>query len=104
MFCSYRRNPCHNDCPLASGFAMYHGEEIKNESANDRPQKRSIEGGELVTNRRNFLKGAAATGIAFCSYGMLHTAPPQPRAPRLPLKVNATHFLTVDLHPHCYFH
>src|SRR6266481_4506295 len=104
MFCSYRRNPCRNDCPLASGLAMYPGEEIKNESANDRPQKRSIEGGELVTNRRNFLKGAAATGIAFCSCGMLDAARAQPRASRLPVKVNGKHVMTVDVHAHCYFH
>jgi predicted TIM-barrel fold metal-dependent hydrolase len=83
---------------------MYPGEEIKNESATDRPQTRSIEGGELVTNRRNFLKGAAATGIAFCSCGMLDAARAQPRASRLPVKVNGKRVMTVDVHAHCYFH
>ena len=41
-----------------------------------------------MTTRRNFLKGAAASGIAFCSCGMLDAAHAQPKAPRLPVKVN----------------
>ena len=57
-----------------------------------------------MTTRRNFLKGAAATGIAFCSCGMLDAARAQPRAPRLPIKVNGKRVLTVDVHSHCYFH
>jgi predicted TIM-barrel fold metal-dependent hydrolase len=57
-----------------------------------------------VTNRRNFLKGAAATGIAFCSCGMLDAARAQPRASRLPVKVNGKRVMTVDVHAHCYFH
>ena len=56
-----------------------------------------------MTTRRNFLKGAAATGIAFCSCGMLDAAHAQPRAPRLPVKVNGKRVLTVDVHAHCYF-
>ncbi len=57
-----------------------------------------------MTNRRNFLKGAAATGIAFCSCGMLDAARAQPRASRLPVKVNGKRVMTVDVHAHCYFH
>src|SRR3984957_11037221 len=57
-----------------------------------------------MTTRRNFLKGAAATGIAFCSCGMLDAARAQPRAPRLPVKVGGKRVLTVDAHSHCYFH
>ena len=56
-----------------------------------------------MTTRRNFLRGAAATGIAFCSCGMLDAAHAQPRAPRLPVKVNGKRVLTVDVHAHCYF-
>src|SRR4030081_3939418 len=56
-----------------------------------------------MTTRRNFLKGAAATGIAFCSCGMLDAAPPQRRASRLPVKVNGKRVMTVDVHSHCYF-
>jgi predicted TIM-barrel fold metal-dependent hydrolase len=57
-----------------------------------------------MTTRRNFLKGATATGIAFCSCGMLDAARAQPKTPRLPVKVNGKRVLTVDVHSHCYFH
>src|SRR5260370_8991484 len=56
-----------------------------------------------MTTRRQFLEGAAATGIAFCSCGMLDAARAQPKAPRLPVKVNGKRVLTVDVHSHCYF-
>src|SRR4030081_2217654 len=56
-----------------------------------------------MTTRRNFLKGAAATGIAFCSCGMLDAAPPNRGAPALPVKVNGKRVMTVDVHSHCYF-
>jgi predicted TIM-barrel fold metal-dependent hydrolase len=61
-------------------------------------------GKEPMTNRRNFLKGAAATGIAFCSCGMLDAARAQPGTPRLPVKVGGKHVVTIDAHAHCYFH
>jgi len=60
--------------------------------------------GERMTTRRIFLKGAAATGIAFCSCGIGDAARAQPRAPRLPVKVGGKRVLTVDAHAHCYFH
>lgn len=56
-----------------------------------------------MTTRRNFLKGAAASGIAFCGCGMLEAAHAQPKAPRLPVKVAGKRVLTVDVHAHCYF-
>src|ERR1700742_5237567 len=57
-----------------------------------------------MTGRRNFLKGAAAAGIGFCSCGMLDAARAQPTAPRLPVKIGGKHVRTVDVHAHCYFH
>src|ERR1700731_5230091 len=57
-----------------------------------------------MTTRRNFLKGAAATGIAFCSCGLGDAARAQSKAPRLPVKVGGKRVLTVDVHAHCYFH
>ncbi|QDW39958.1 amidohydrolase family protein [Bradyrhizobium sp. KBS0727] len=56
-----------------------------------------------MTTRRDFLKGAAASGITFCSCGMLDAAHAQSKAPRLPVKVNGKRVLTVDVHSHCYF-
>ncbi len=46
-----------------------------------------------MTTRRNFLKGAAALGIAFCGCGMLDAARAQPGAPRLPVKVGGKRVL-----------
>ena len=57
-----------------------------------------------MTSRRLFLKGAAASGIAFCSCGLLDAARAQPKASRLPVKVAGKRVLTVDAHSHCYFH
>jgi aminocarboxymuconate-semialdehyde decarboxylase len=56
-----------------------------------------------MTTRRNFLKGAVATGIAFCSCGIGDAAHAQPKAPRLPVKVGGKRVLTIDVHSHCYF-
>lgn len=56
-----------------------------------------------MTTRRNFLKGASAAGIAFCSCGLLdaaHAAAPR----RLPVMVRGKRIKTVDVHAHCYFH
>src|SRR6478609_5095895 len=60
-------------------------------------------GRRSMTTRRNFLTGAAASGIAFCSCGMLDAARAQPKAPRLPIMINGKRVLTVDVHAHCYF-
>jgi aminocarboxymuconate-semialdehyde decarboxylase len=59
--------------------------------------------GSSMTTRRHFLKSAAATGIAFCSCGMLAPARAQPKPPRLPVKVGGKRVMTVDVHSHCYF-
>ena len=58
-----------------------------------------------MTTRRKFLKGAgAATGVMFCTCGMLDTARAQ-QAPRyLPVMVNGRRIKTVDVHSHCLFH
>ena len=57
-----------------------------------------------MTTRRNFLKGAAASGIAFCSCGMLDAARAQAAPMHLPVKVGGKRVMTVDVHAHCYFH
>jgi predicted TIM-barrel fold metal-dependent hydrolase len=64
----------------------------------------TFEGGDRMTTRRNFLKGAAASGIAFCSCGMLDAARAQPGPMHLPVKVGGKRIMTVDAHSHCYFH
>jgi predicted TIM-barrel fold metal-dependent hydrolase len=58
-----------------------------------------------MNTRRDFLKGAgAATGIAFCSCGMLDTArAQQPGGQRLPVMVNGKRVKTIDVHAHCHF-
>src|ERR1700738_4959374 len=66
-------------------------------------KRRNHRGRQLMSTRRNFLKGAAATGIAFCSCGLLDAAHAQPKAPRLPVKVAGKRVLTIDTHTHCYF-
>ena len=58
----------------------------------------------MTTTRRNFLKGAAASGIVFCGCGLQHGARAQPGAARLPVKVGGKRVMTVDAHTHCYFH
>src|SRR6266404_3706739 len=67
-----------------------------------------------MTTRRNFLKAttAAATGIVFCSCGLLDAAHAQqalnPHQPdggrRLPVAVNGKRVKTIDVHAHCNFH
>src|SRR5436189_3501518 len=57
-----------------------------------------------MTTRRNFLAGAAATGVTFCSCAMAGAVHAEPRPPRLPVKIGGKRVLTVDVHSHCYFH
>src|SRR5262249_32194088 len=80
---------------------------MKNEPARQSTGPRKpyskYQGRRSMTTRRHFLKGAAASGIAFCSCGLLDAARAQPKAPRLPVKVNGKRVLTVDVHAHCYF-
>src|SRR3954453_16803794 len=57
-----------------------------------------------MTTRRNFLKGAGAAGIAFCSCGLLDAARAQGQPRHLPVMVNGKRIKTVDVHSHCLFH
>src|SRR3984893_4562901 len=61
----------------------------------------------LMPPRRDFLRGgaAAATGIVFCSCGLLKSAHGQ-EAPRqkLPVMVDGKRVKTIDVHAHCQFH
>jgi aminocarboxymuconate-semialdehyde decarboxylase len=60
-----------------------------------------------MTTRRNFLKAgatAAATGIVFCSCGLLHGAHAQQSArQKLPIIVGGKRVKTIDIHSHCQF-
>ena len=60
-----------------------------------------------MTTRRDFLRGgaAAATGIVFCSCGLLHRAhAQQPTRQTLPVTVGGKLIKTIDVHSHCHFH
>ncbi len=66
-----------------------------------------------MSTRRNFLRAtAAATGIAFCSCGLLDAAHAQqalnPHQPsggrRLPVVVSSKRIKTIDVHSHCHIH
>jgi len=58
-----------------------------------------------MTTRRQFLKGGAAavaTGIAFCSCGMLRSAHAQGASRhRIPVMVGGERVKTIDVHAHC---
>ena len=59
-----------------------------------------------MTTRRDFLKGgaAAATGIVFCSCGLLKSAHGQQTArQKLPVMVGGKRVKTIDVHAHCHF-
>jgi aminocarboxymuconate-semialdehyde decarboxylase len=61
-----------------------------------------------MSTRRDFLKAgaaAAATGIVFCSCGLLHSAhAQQPVRQKLPVMVSGKRVKTIDIHSHCHFH
>src|SRR5215831_19185774 len=58
-----------------------------------------------MTTRRAFLKHAAATGMMFCSCGLVDAARAQGAAPRaLPVSVDCKRIKTIDVHAHCLFH
>src|SRR5262249_42399709 len=67
-------------------------------------QARIPGGGNEMTTRRGFLKGAGAAGITFCSCGMLDTARAQEPGRRLPVMVKDKRVKTIDVHSHCLFH
>jgi predicted TIM-barrel fold metal-dependent hydrolase len=57
-----------------------------------------------MTTRRDFLKtgaAAAATGIVFCSCGLLRSAHAQQGQQKLPVSVNGKRVKTIDVHAHC---
>jgi aminocarboxymuconate-semialdehyde decarboxylase len=57
-----------------------------------------------MTTRRNFLKSsaaAAATGVVFCSCGMLHGVHAQAASQKLPVMVAGKRVRTIDVHAHC---
>ena len=56
-----------------------------------------------MTTRRQFLKSAAAaTGIAFCSCGMLRSVHAQTASQhRIPVMVGGSRIKTIDVHAHC---
>ena len=60
-----------------------------------------------MTTRRNFLTGgtaAVATGIVFCSCGLLQSAhAQQPARQKLPVTVGGKRVKTIDVHAHCHF-
>jgi len=59
-----------------------------------------------MNTRRNFLKAgaAAATGIVFCSCGLLQSAHAQQAGARsLPIAINGKRVKTIDIHSHCHF-
>jgi aminocarboxymuconate-semialdehyde decarboxylase len=71
----------------------------------DRSNCRNSNREATMTTRRNFLKGAGAAGIAFCSCGLLDAARAQGTAPRsTPVMVKGKRIKTVDVHAHCLFH
>ena len=58
-----------------------------------------------MTARRDFLKGAAASGIFFCCCALLRAAQAQSSTTRaLPVMVNGKRVKTIDVHSHCHFH
>jgi aminocarboxymuconate-semialdehyde decarboxylase len=69
--------------------------------------KKTAMGGNVMTTRRNFLKGgsaAVATGIVFCSCGLLQSAHAQQASrQKLPVMVNGKRVKTIDVHAHCLF-
>ena len=60
-----------------------------------------------ISSRRHFLKtgaAAAASGIVFCSCGLLKSAHAQQEPRRkLPVTVNGKRVKTIDVHAHCHF-
>ena len=55
-----------------------------------------------MTARRDFLKGAAASGIFFCGCALLRAAQAQSSTARaLPVMVNGKRVKTIDVHSHC---
>jgi aminocarboxymuconate-semialdehyde decarboxylase len=58
-----------------------------------------------MTTRRDFLKTgvAAATGLVFCSCGLMRGAHAQPARQTLPVMVGGKRIKSIDVHSHCQF-
>jgi predicted TIM-barrel fold metal-dependent hydrolase len=56
-----------------------------------------------MTSRRGFLGAAAATGVMFCSCGLLESAHAQGAGRRQAVAVNGKTIKTIDVHAHCVF-
>lgn len=73
----------------------------------DQASKQSIWEEMIMTTRRDFLKAstaAAATGIVFCSCGLLKSAhAQQPARQTLPVMIGGKRIKTIDVHAHCHF-
>ena len=55
-----------------------------------------------MITRRGFFKGGAASGIMFCSCGLLdHARAREPARQRLPVKIRGKRIKTIDVHAHC---
>jgi hypothetical protein len=70
----------------------------------DRAGKKTTMEETVMTTRRDFLKtgAAAATGIVFCSCGLLQSAHAQaPARQKLPVTVGGKRVRTIDVHAHC---
>src|SRR5262245_44678767 len=66
-------------------------------------QVKIARGGDSMTTRRSFLKGAATAGIAFCRCATLEAARAQEPERRLPVMVKGKRIKTIDVHSHCLF-
>jgi predicted TIM-barrel fold metal-dependent hydrolase len=58
-----------------------------------------------MITRRHFFRGTAASGIVFCSCGLLDHAHAQqkPAPAKLPVKIRGKRVRTIDVHAHCNF-
>ncbi|HEY2873406.1 MAG TPA: amidohydrolase family protein [Reyranella sp.] len=57
-----------------------------------------------MSTRRDFLKNGLATGVAFCSCGLLDQARAQGTPRKLPVIVSGKRVKTIDVHSHCQIH
>ena len=57
-----------------------------------------------MASRRNLLAGGIASGMMFCSCGLLDGARAQTAGRRLPVTIDGRQVRTVDVHSHCLFH
>ena len=63
-----------------------------------------------MTTRREFIRGAAASGLVFCTCGLIDAAyaqgsykHPNLGSKRKPVIINGRRVTTIDVHSHCLF-